>query len=214
MCPFCPPLSSIFSCLSLSSSLSSPPNTTSEEICGQKFDWSVLALLPAHPHLWIMGKEEVGKWQLKPSHPGCECACNLSVIDSYMHKHKVSKPKVRCCHASTHTGKTGSFWLRGNMQGADLEAVCVCICLSVCILSLLCDEFYSIREEKAPLDHINTWFIAAASQPNLHLYMLYLSHAHGKYIYIFQCTQTYSRRTQEWTAHSLFPQNVNVINGK
>lgn len=67
---------------------------------------------------------------------------------------KAGSTQLTLVNTRTDTQGKQAVELRGIMQAVDAAAVCVCMCL--CVPSLLCDECYRIREERAPSDHVNT----------------------------------------------------------
>lgn len=80
------------------------------------------------------------------------------------------KPTKILLWSLTYSRKNGQMLSQGELCRQYIWLLCVSTYVCVCLLQLLCDECWGIRDERAPLDGVNTWFIAAAaSQPHIDL---------------------------------------------
>lgn len=93
------------------------------------------------------------------------------------------KPTKILLWSLTYSRKNGPMLSQGELWRQYIWLLCVSTYVCVCLLQLLCDECWGIRDERAPLDGVNRWFIAAAaSQPHIDL-ATYSFHWYIKYIY-------------------------------
>lgn len=86
--------------------------------------------------------------------------------------HSSQTPLIQAVYICSHkqrghtniqlTFSRSSCWVKENYAGSR-SGYCVCMHMFVRVLRLLlCDECCRFREERAPLDHVNTWFIAVS----------------------------------------------------